>query len=152
MFNQLDFVDLSIVCKNDIHTVAGLFKLFLRELPEPLFTFEKYPQFISIFKTTMSQADKDYSTSLLIAQLPDSHLYFLKFLIELLAELIVHREANKMTSNNLARIFGPVILVPEHNEDEDTPIALLGDSPYQIEIFQRILDTNLFGILVIPQS
>jgi len=148
MFNQVDFIDLSTVCKSDVHTVAGLFKLFLRELPEPLFTFKRYPKFIAIFKTKGNQQEKDSNAALLIAELPDSHLYFLKFLIEFLQEVIAHSAVNKMTSNNLARIFGPVLLVPEHTEDEgDTPILMLGDSPLQIEIFQRILDTNLFGAL-----
>jgi hypothetical protein len=31
----------------DIHNVAGLLKLFFRELPEPLLTFELYESFIA---------------------------------------------------------------------------------------------------------
>jgi len=148
MFNQVDFVDLSIVCKNDVHTVAGLFKLFLRELPIPLFTFDKYDQFVAIFRSKGNQKEKDHQAASLISDLPDAHLYFLKFLIDFLQEIIAHSAVNKMTSNNLARIFGPVLLVSGKNENEgDAPIAMLGDSPVQIGMFQRILDTNLFGTL-----
>jgi len=148
MFNQVDFVDLTIVCKNDVHTVAGLFKLFLRELPNPLFTFDKYTQFVSIFKPRSNQKEKDRQASLLMADLPDAHLYFLKFLVDFLQEIIAHSAVNKMNSNNLARIFGPVLLAASHSENEgDVQIVMLGESPIQIEMFQRILDTNLFGAL-----
>ena len=30
----------------DIHAVAGLLKLYLRDLPEPLFTDDLYPKFV----------------------------------------------------------------------------------------------------------
>lgn len=32
---------------NDIHAVAGVLKLFLRELPDPLLTFDFYEGFIT---------------------------------------------------------------------------------------------------------
>ena len=32
--------------QSDIHAVAGLFKAYLRELPEPLFTSVLYPKFV----------------------------------------------------------------------------------------------------------
>jgi len=32
----------------DIHAVAGLLKLFLRELTEPILTFELQPKFLQI--------------------------------------------------------------------------------------------------------
>ncbi|MBP5977877.1 hypothetical protein HW132_35570 [Brasilonema sp. CT11] len=35
----------------DIHNVAGLLKLFFRELPEPLLTFELYESFIAAMGT-----------------------------------------------------------------------------------------------------
>ncbi len=34
----------------DVHAVAGLLKLYLRELPEPLLTFDRYPDFIKSSK------------------------------------------------------------------------------------------------------
>ncbi len=33
--------------ENDVHNAAGLLKAFLRELPEPLLTFESYNSFIA---------------------------------------------------------------------------------------------------------
>lgn len=34
------------VAEADIHAVAGLLKMYLRDLPEPLFTDECYPKFV----------------------------------------------------------------------------------------------------------
>ena len=34
------------VAEADIHAVAGLLKMYLRDLPEPLFTDDHYPQFV----------------------------------------------------------------------------------------------------------
>jgi len=34
------------VAEADIHAVAGLLKLYLRDLPEPLFTDDLYPNFV----------------------------------------------------------------------------------------------------------
>ena len=36
------------VAEADLHAVAGLLKMYLRDLPEPLFTDDHYPQFLSL--------------------------------------------------------------------------------------------------------
>lgn len=39
------------LCSNtDVHTVASLLKLYLRELPEPVVPFHKYEEFLSCAK------------------------------------------------------------------------------------------------------
>jgi len=42
--------DLSQYTSADIHTIAGLLKLYLRELPEPLFIWRYYSTFIKVVK------------------------------------------------------------------------------------------------------
>jgi hypothetical protein len=42
-------VDLNTVV--NVHTVAGLLKVFFRELPEPLLTFELYDAFLAAIST-----------------------------------------------------------------------------------------------------
>ena len=36
----------SAVSEVDIHSVTGLLKLYLRELPDPVFTRDSYPEFL----------------------------------------------------------------------------------------------------------
>lgn len=62
-------VDLGLA---DVHTVAGLMKLYLRELPEPLLTFRLYDPLITVvrrgrewdeIKCAMEAKQHDFSTS-----------------------------------------------------------------------------------------
>lgn len=40
-----------VLCSNtDVHTVASLLKLYLRELPEPVIPFHKYEEFLTCAK------------------------------------------------------------------------------------------------------
>lgn len=42
---------LFVLCSNtDVHTVASLLKLYLRELPEPVIPFHKYDEFLTCAK------------------------------------------------------------------------------------------------------
>lgn len=45
-FDKGEDVDLSIV--EDPHVIAGVLKLFLRDLPEPLIPFDQYTNFLGI--------------------------------------------------------------------------------------------------------
>lgn len=38
---------LSVYSNTDVHTVASLLKLYLRELPEPVIPFQKYEEFLA---------------------------------------------------------------------------------------------------------
>lgn len=40
----------SLNSNTDVHTVASLLKLYLRELPEPVIPFQKYDEFLSCAK------------------------------------------------------------------------------------------------------
>lgn len=45
------FPPLFVLCSNtDVHTVASLLKLYLRELPEPVIPFHKYDEFLTCAK------------------------------------------------------------------------------------------------------
>ena len=38
----------SLEIQNKHHTICGIIKLFVRELPEPLLTFEKFDDFVAV--------------------------------------------------------------------------------------------------------
>lgn len=44
----------------EVHTVAGLLKLYLRELPEPLMTFRLYEPFITAVRRSREWTDIGY--------------------------------------------------------------------------------------------
>lgn len=112
----------------DVHTIAGLLKLYLRELSEPLFTYALYDQWIdATLKTlntnnrTPSQVNSSepiipVSSSTLIAlgkvveQLPKANYDNLRLLIRFLHTLTCHREFNRMTATNLAITMAPSLI------------------------------------------
>ncbi|KAJ7275432.1 hypothetical protein B0H12DRAFT_1087305 [Mycena haematopus] len=95
--------------KDDIYAVASLLKLYLRELPEPVF---KYPLQDRI-QHTEDRADHQSNNFMLlrskIRRLPPVHQATLKAVVEHLARVIAFSDKNKMDAKNLAIVFGGVI-------------------------------------------
>ena len=58
-------VDLKSPKWMDINAVAGTFKLWLRELPEPLLTFSLYQTFVDSLRTVPESDQVDYVSTLL---------------------------------------------------------------------------------------
>ncbi|XP_016525434.1 unconventional myosin-IXAa isoform X9 [Poecilia formosa] len=93
----------------NIHVIASVFKQWLRDLPNPLMTFELYEEFIR----AMSLQDKKemirgvYSV---IDQLSRTHLNTLERLIFHLVRISLQEETNRMSANALAIVFAPCIL------------------------------------------
>ncbi|XP_041822748.1 unconventional myosin-IXAa isoform X2 [Chelmon rostratus] len=93
----------------NIHVIASVFKQWLRDLPNPLMTFELYEEFIR----AMGLQDKKemirgaYSV---IDQLSRTHLNTLERLIFHLVRIALQEETNRMSANALAIVFAPCIL------------------------------------------
>ncbi|PCH33303.1 RhoGAP-domain-containing protein [Wolfiporia cocos MD-104 SS10] len=99
---------------DDIYAVASLLKLYLRELPEPLFRF---PLSERIHHSEELKQHREHDFQLLrgkIRRLPTIHQYTLKVIVEHLALVASHSQKNKMDAKNLAIVFGAVIF----GEDE----------------------------------
>lgn len=80
------FPPLFDLCSNtDVHTVASLLKLYLRELPEPVIPFHKYDEFLTCAKL-LGKDDETVrkSTFLLSVSLykESSNLYFNRDVLE----------------------------------------------------------------------
>lgn len=63
---------LEIPANSDPHAIAGLLKLYIRELPEPLFTFQLYRELASINPFDGGAIDK---LKLHINSLPQDHRF-----------------------------------------------------------------------------
>ncbi|KAM4593104.1 unconventional myosin-IXAa isoform 4-T6 [Odontesthes bonariensis] len=93
----------------NIHVIGSVFKQWLRDLPNPLMTFELYEEFIRAMglqdkKETMRGV---YS---IIDQLSRTHLNTLERLIFHLVRIALQEETNRMSANALAIVFAPCIL------------------------------------------
>uniref|UniRef100_A0A8C2GJB6 Rho GTPase-activating protein 44 n=1 Tax=Cyprinus carpio TaxID=7962 RepID=A0A8C2GJB6_CYPCA len=93
----------------DPHAIAGALKSYLRELPEPLMTFELYDEWIQA--SNIQDMDKRLQALLCTCEkLPTDSLNNLRYLIKFLAKLTEHQDANKMTPGNIAIVLGPNLL------------------------------------------
>ncbi|XP_031173734.1 rho GTPase-activating protein 24 isoform X1 [Sander lucioperca] len=104
----------SFDCNTDVHTVASLLKLYLRELPEPVIPFHKYDDFLACAKL-LSKDDEMGMKELrkLVENLPPVNYNLLKYICRFLDEVQSYSGVNKMSVQNLATVFGPNILRPK---------------------------------------
>ncbi|XP_049512148.1 rho GTPase-activating protein 1 isoform X3 [Dermacentor silvarum] len=93
----------------NVHVAAVILKTFLRELEEPLLTFNLYDDVMSFQE--LDQSEKlAQARSLLLERLPEDNYKLLKYIVEFLAKVIDRSDLNKMTASNLAIVFGPNLL------------------------------------------
>ncbi|XP_026134021.1 rho GTPase-activating protein 22 isoform X1 [Carassius auratus] len=119
----------------DIHTVASLLKLYLRELPEPVIPFNKYEDFLTCAQLLLK--DDEVGLSELVNQvnnLPQANYNLLKYICKFLDEVQSHSNENKMSVQNLATVFGPNILRPKVED----PVSMM-EGTSQVQHLMTVL-------------
>nr|XP_033798983.1 rho GTPase-activating protein 22 isoform X3 [Geotrypetes seraphini]XP_033798984.1 rho GTPase-activating protein 22 isoform X3 [Geotrypetes seraphini] len=97
----------------DVHTVASLLKLYLRELPEPVIPFAKYEDFLSCAQLlSKDEVEGKKELTKQVKSLPQANYNLLKYICKFLDEVQSYSSINKMSVQNLATVFGPNILRP----------------------------------------
>nr|XP_037866045.1 unconventional myosin-IXa isoform X10 [Chlorocebus sabaeus] len=93
----------------NIHVIASVFKQWLRDLPNPLMTFELYEEFL---RAVGLQERKETIRGVysVIDQLSRTHLNTLERLIFHLVRIALQEDTNRMSANALAIVFAPCIL------------------------------------------
>ncbi|KAF6811121.1 RhoGAP domain-containing protein [Colletotrichum sojae] len=95
----------------DIHAVASLLKLYLRELPTTILTRDLHLEFLAV--TEMSGLkEKIVALSELVQRLPQANATLLKYLIAFLIKIINNADMNKMTVRNVGIVFSPTLNIP----------------------------------------
>nr|KAF6424472.1 Rho GTPase activating protein 22 [Molossus molossus] len=98
----------------DVHTVASLLKLYLRELPEPVVPFARYEDFLSCAQLlTKDEGEGTLELAKQVSSLPLANYNLLRYICKFLDEVQSHSDLNKMSVQNLATVFGPNILRPQ---------------------------------------
>lgn len=107
---------------DDLNIISGLIKLFLRELPEPLLTFELYNDFVSVVDNG-DDAARTKAVAKILSKLPAPNMALLKKLVRLCVLIEAKKDVNKMTSTNLAVVLCPSIL----RMQEANPLTMVED-------------------------
>ncbi|XP_031962500.1 SH3 domain-binding protein 1 isoform X2 [Corvus moneduloides] len=119
---------------SDPHAVAGALKSYLRELPQPLMTFELYDEWVKVAR----------------------------YLIKFLAKLAEHQEVNKMTPSNIAIVLGPNLLWSQQSTGDPMQLDLASVSSIQAVVealiqsvdtlFPGEVDFNVSGMFMSPTN
>ncbi|XP_055969590.1 breakpoint cluster region protein [Sorex fumeus] len=110
--------DVSVIMSEmDVNAIAGTLKLYFRELPEPLFTDEFYPNFTEGIALSDPVAKESCMLNLLLS-LPEANLLTFLFLLDHLKRVAEKETVNKMSLHNLATVFGPTLLRPSEKESK----------------------------------
>uniref|UniRef100_A0A673B9K2 BCR activator of RhoGEF and GTPase n=1 Tax=Sphaeramia orbicularis TaxID=375764 RepID=A0A673B9K2_9TELE len=133
--------DVSVMMSEmDVNAIAGTLKLYFRELPEPLFTDELYPNFAGGITLSDSVAKESCMLNLLLS-LPEPNLVTFLFLLDHLKRVAEKESINKMSLHNLATVFGPTLLRPSEKDSKipanpTQPISM-GDS-WSLEVMAQV--------------
>ncbi|KAL1279796.1 hypothetical protein QQF64_014396 [Cirrhinus molitorella] len=118
----------------DLNVISSLLKSFFRKLPEPLFTNEKYSNFIDGNRME-DPVERLKTLKRLIHELPDHHYETLKFLSAHLKTVSENCEKNKMEPRNLAIVFGPTLV----RTSEDNMTHMVTHMPDQYKIVETLI-------------
>ncbi|XP_047205770.1 rho GTPase-activating protein 12b isoform X3 [Girardinichthys multiradiatus] len=131
--NHDEKVDLNDSKWEDIHVTTGALKMFFRELPEPLFTYGSFDDFVNAIKCS-DYKQRMNSVKDLIKKLPKPNHDTMQVLFKHLRRVIEHGEVNRMTTQSVAIVFGPTLLRPE-TETGNIAVHMV----YQNQIVELIL-------------
>ncbi|KAJ1371723.1 hypothetical protein KIN20_033720 [Parelaphostrongylus tenuis] len=104
----------------EIKTISSAVKTFLRNLPEPLMTFDQHNLFINAAKMDDRCTRIDH-IHYYVHKLPSDHKSMLEIIIRHLKRVADHSVENLMTVGNLGVCFGPTLLRPK----EETMAAIM---------------------------
>ncbi|KAI8064244.1 hypothetical protein BC940DRAFT_306513 [Gongronella butleri] len=95
--------------EHDVNVCTGLLKLYLRELKDPLLTFEYYDWFMEAARID-DYDERMYQIKSVIHALPKPNLAVLEALMRHLQRVADRCDVNKMETSNLALIFSVGLL------------------------------------------
>jgi len=124
---------LSFAKEDDPFDVSSLVKLYFRELPAPLLTYELYDCFIAV--QGLPEELREGAIIKLLHLLPKNNLMLLICICDLLKEVSTYSQINKMTPDNLAICFAPNLLRPP-NESIGT---VLGDAGFANGLIRSLI-------------
>ncbi|KAL7742511.1 hypothetical protein ACLKA6_013317 [Drosophila palustris] len=110
----------------DIHSVTGILKTFLRELPEALFSDQLYPRFFETFSAFSNNNEATRINELLkvYEELPQANKSSINLILDHLIRVHEKETDNKMSLHNLAMVFGPTLLRPGQTQvKQKDPLA-----------------------------
>ncbi|KAK6535951.1 hypothetical protein TWF281_000200 [Arthrobotrys megalospora] len=96
---------------HDPHAIAGLLKLYLRELPHNLLTRDLHGEFVAALEDD-DKSNRVPRLNELVHMLPIENFTLLKVLAQHLIQIVDNAAENKMTVRNVGIVFSPTLNIP----------------------------------------
>ncbi|XP_053944902.1 rho GTPase-activating protein 25 isoform X2 [Cuculus canorus] len=113
----------------DVHTVASLLKLYLRELPEPVVPWMQYEDFLLCGQVLDADEKKGHEELLnQLSLLPRDNYNLLSYICRFLHKIQLNSSINKMSVDNLATVIGVNLIRPKI---EDPAVIMRGTPQIQ---------------------
>uniref|UniRef100_A0A8B9C3E8 Myosin IXB n=1 Tax=Anser brachyrhynchus TaxID=132585 RepID=A0A8B9C3E8_9AVES len=138
-----------------IHTITGILKQWLRELPDPLMTSAQYNDFLRAVELPEKQEQLCAIYSVL-EQLPQANHNTLERLIFHLVKVALIEDVNRMSPNALAIVFAPCLLRCPDTSDpltsmKDVSKTTISLQPYSYQAEKlRIVSYCIVALLLWP--
>ncbi|XP_069691130.1 GTPase-activating protein CdGAPr isoform X3 [Periplaneta americana] len=94
----------------DIHSVASLLKMYFRELPNPLCTYQLYHTFVNAVQSSQEEGYRLLRMRDAVQKLPPPHYRTLEYLMRHLARVAERGHLTGMTPRNVAIVWAPNLL------------------------------------------
>ncbi|PSN48778.1 hypothetical protein C0J52_05190 [Blattella germanica] len=94
----------------DIHSVASLLKMYFRELPNPLCTYQLYHTFVNAVQSSQEEGYRLLRMRDAVQKLPPPHYRTLEYLMRHLARVAERGHMTGMTPRNVAIVWAPNLL------------------------------------------
>ncbi|MBZ3884167.1 Rho GTPase-activating protein 25 [Sciurus carolinensis] len=122
----------------DVHTVASLLKLYLRDLPEPVVPWSQYEGFLlcgQLMNADEAKAQQELMKQL--SSLPRDNYSLLSYICRFLHEIQLNCAVNKMSVDNLATVIGVNLI---RSKVEDPAVIMRGTPQIQRVMTMMIRD------------
>lgn len=97
--------------EHEVHDVAVLLKLYLRELPAPIFTLKLNQDFLDA-ADTLEDSNCLQNIKKLLELLPQQNYALLKILMVHFSDIVSNASMNKMNVKNIAIVLSPTLKIP----------------------------------------
>ncbi|XP_013414893.1 rho GTPase-activating protein 24 [Lingula anatina] len=128
----------------DVHSIASLLKMYLRELPEPLIPGDQFLMLASLaskFQCGLEDEATEKAAELL-KEIPPFNYNLLKYVCTFFQEVSRYSEVNKMGISNLATVLGPNIA----RSEDTTAFGFMGNATLTQQIAHILIERadNIF--------